>query len=386
MKISVFSLAAILAAMSAPAQQLILVGRPAVSHVLTYSPVYLGGDTRLSQRIQVRDDQGRPLAGLAVRLFARSRNGVLLRLRSLGFSDRNGLATVTGLFELENDPRVSLQACLVEREEVCSPPVDFNLFRRTDFEMTFSYEKNTQIGDIGYSVNGTTQSGAYGVAQSAYDVSARTVFSVFDHRANSGRESAFSVYSGYSYGANINDSLLSPKLNTETLRPGGFIAGGNLVFASRMLVEGSVALPNKSEGGYCDAEAMYVQPITRRFNGLAGYSLYVPKPPHGTVLGSSQGPRAGLQLLPGSGAQSLRVLAGWVTTNRSSFPDPSNAANTIGLPAMHSPEATLAWDFHQGGPVFANFTFSAGNIGTPLPPYYNMGVTITLRNFLRRLP
>jgi hypothetical protein len=386
MKLSLLPLAVLVAAISAPCQQLILVGKPAISHVLTYSPAYLGGDTQLSQRIEVRDEHGRPLAGVAVRLYARSRNGVLMRLRSLGVTDPNGLVAVTGLFELENDPHVSLQACLVEREEVCSPPGDFNLVRRTDFELAFSYEKNTQIGDLGYSLNGKAQSGVFAEAQSAYDISARTVFSVFDHRSKSGKESAVSVYTGYSYGANINDSLLSPKLNTETLRPGGVITGGNLVFLSRLLVEGSAALPGKSEGGYRDAEAMYVQPLTKRFNGLAGYSLYVPLPPHGTVLGRSQGPRAGLQLLPGSGAQSLRFLAGWVTTNRSSFPDPSNPANTIELPAMRSPEATFAWDFHRGGPVFTNFTFSAGNIGTPLPPYYTMGITVTLRNFLRKLP
>lgn len=386
MKVLSVSLMALCAAMSTSGQQLSLVGRPAVSHVITYSPVYLGGDTQLSQRVQVLDDHGRPLAGVAVRLYARSRNGVLLRLRSFGFTDRNGVATATGLFELENDPHVALQACLVEQEDVCSPPGDFNVFRRVDFEMTFSYEKNTQIGSIGYSVNGKAESGSFAAAQSTYDISGRTVFSVFDHRTKSGKESGLSVYSGYSYGANINDSLLSPKLNTETLRPGGFIAGGNLIFASRLLVDGSVAFPNKSEGGYRDAEGMFVQPFTKRLNGLAGYSLYVPEPPHGTVLGSSQGPRVGLQLLPVSGAQSFRILAGWVTTNRSSFPDQSNTANTIQLPKMRSPEATFAWDFHHGGPAWGNFTFSAGNIGTPAPPYYSMGVTVTLRNFLRRLP
>ncbi len=375
-----------LAGVMASAEQVSLVGRPSVSRVMTFSPVYLGGDLQLAQRVLVRNDLGQPVSGVTVRLFARARNGVLMRLRSYGVTDNAGLATVTGLFELDNDSRVTLQACLVDSEDVCSPSCDYNLLRRTDLEMSFSYNKNTQIGNIGYTENGKPVSGVYGVAQSTYDFSSRANFSVFDHRSHSGKESALNLYAGYSYGANVGDSLLAPRLSSETLTPGGFVSGGSFVTASRFVLDGSIASGSGSEGGYRHAEAMFVQPMNDRWRGLAGYVLHVPEPPRGTVLGASQGPRAGLELIPKSGAQTFRLFMGWVKTNRSSFPDTSGPGSIVNLSSMSSPEATFDWGFHHGGPLWGDFTFSAGNFGTPVPTYYSMGMTITLRNFLRRLP
>jgi len=354
-----------------------LLGPPRVKHLLLLSQTrYFGNDRQLTQEVRVLGEDDKPVPGQIVTFSARTKDGVVPRIRATGVTDNSGRATVIGFLDVASaDLRLSLQAC-VKDSDYCSAPVTTDLRQRSDAEIAFSYNYHATAGDQPYRLNGVSNTAIVVNTESALRIQPRFSYSLLERGRGMSRLAA-STYVGSDLTIIKSTYGLSP--SETSLRFRGMTSGFS-VEMSRFQLGGSIDFPTQTYGGSQNVSIGSYQPISDQFVAVGEAFYSRPRPPSGEKgsFGSTRGSFGGIAYSTNSGMQRLQAEFGWVWSDSTTF---YPSAGTVQLPKSSGAAIRVRNDIDRGGPLhFRVFGVASGfgsGVGT-----FDIGVDVTLRKFI----
>jgi hypothetical protein len=369
-------------ALAAQAYDIKIVGRPDVHRVMVPSLAYFGGGVELLVKVQVLDDNAKPVPNTTVTLSATTKDGGLARLRAFGITDEKGNALVRTVFDLPVlSFRASLVPCLVEPRDECGNTIDVDLTRRNDLETSFGFSKAAQGGSVAYSLvgkpNSSTTQDVLG-EETDYSVRAKFIRTLFSAGTLAHNTQLFGSVEGGEALSRL-DIPLAPKSNSTSIRPGDVDFSLDVVIWSRFQGRAEYAPVVGSGTGYRAFSGAWEQPLSEQFRLAGGYSYYAPRTNTlGEVLGSTKAPMAAVVFEPKAGGNIFTAMMSYDSSGPNIVPDSNQ--NLRLYPAAKSPFITLSWDFHRGGYAYTTFFVQAGQITTSTP-VYGFGLNVTFRQW-----
>ncbi|MFN0102576.1 MAG: hypothetical protein ACKV2U_10860 [Bryobacteraceae bacterium] len=361
-------------------------GKPVVRRVLQRTPTYFGGDVEISAKVEVKDAAGKPIPNLTVTLSARTtRDGSIGRLRSYGYTDPGGVATSRVVFDLPTSSlKTSLQACLVDPADTCTPVTEIDLTKKTDIEVHFSHQQLANAGTQRIVRLGKVEDFRYGASINGYQVRPRFLWNVWERAGNRSGHSALTVFAESALSVNRTDDAFPIPKSTD-VSFGQATAGATFTLASRVQGDISYGPPMRGRAGYSSAALTLNQPTGPRslvFGSFGVSRAKAPSAPDAPRYGAEYGPQAGFTRLLKSGANRL---TGWVQYTLEGQNRYFENGKPVLEPRQRSGSAGVSWAFHRGGPVYMQLDLLAGGFGGRAR-YYGASTTVTLRNMTRRLP